>query len=169
MSFSAAHKNIHIGLYNIRDNFLGHCRHLSSYSNCHRQYVVSCNIYATIHVYADYGSQCNKSTVIYQYQYVSGPRTRPPMWRYSCASEMITSLLYADDIVLIAPTPEKLQLLLVSVAAWCARWRLKLNVTKTKVLHFRKNMHLGQDLLLLLVLMMILLNMQMNTIIQAST
>ena len=51
---------------------------------------------------------------------------------------MITSLLYADDIVLIAPTPEKLQLLLDSVATWCAKWHLKLDVTKTKGLHFRK-------------------------------
>ena len=51
---------------------------------------------------------------------------------------MISSLLYADDIVLLAPSEESLKVLIKVVEEWCGRWRMNLNITKTKVLHFRE-------------------------------
>ena len=43
---------------------------------------------------------------------------------------MVSTLLYADDIILIAPTAEKL-------SNWCQKWRLTVNPEKSKVIHFR--------------------------------
>ena len=40
-------------------------------------------------------------------------------------------LLYADDIVLIAPNVDELQLLLNNLYQWCSKWRLQVNVNKT--------------------------------------
>ena len=47
-------------------------------------------------------------------------------------------LMYADDVVLMAPNAHNLQLMLNHVDDWCSRWRLKINQEKTKVIHFRK-------------------------------
>jgi len=49
----------------------------------------------------------------------------------------LSILLYADDIVLIAPTEDELQTMLNHVDSWCFKWRLSINENKTKVLHFR--------------------------------
>jgi hypothetical protein len=46
-------------------------------------------------------------------------------------------LLYADDIVLISPNENDLQLMLTCMADWCRKWRLKLNVEKSNIVHFR--------------------------------
>ena len=46
-------------------------------------------------------------------------------------------LLYADDIVLIAPSEDKLQRMLDRVHEWCYKWRISVNQKKTKVMHFR--------------------------------
>ena len=51
----------------------------------------------------------------------------------------VSCLLYADDIVLLAETPVDLQVQLDAVNNWCRKWRLKINVTKTKIMHFRKH------------------------------
>ena len=50
---------------------------------------------------------------------------------------IISVLLYADDIVLIAPTEENLQLMLDTMNSWCRKWKLTVNQEKTKVIHFR--------------------------------
>ena len=42
----------------------------------------------------------------------------------------LSILLYADDIVLIAPTPEKLQTMLNIVANWCHKWGMHINIKK---------------------------------------
>ena len=49
----------------------------------------------------------------------------------------INMLLYADDMVLIGETENALQVLLNEMYKWCQNWRLKVNETKTKVVHFR--------------------------------
>ena len=46
-------------------------------------------------------------------------------------------LLYADDIVLISPTPEKLQSMLDVVGNWCRKWGMQVNAKKKQVLHAR--------------------------------
>ena len=50
----------------------------------------------------------------------------------------VSCLLYADDIVLIADSPDHLQDQLDAVYAWCQKWRLLVNIDKTSVMHFHK-------------------------------
>ena len=50
---------------------------------------------------------------------------------------MVSTLLYADDIILIAPTAENLQLMFDTLNNWCKKWRLTVNPEKSKVIHFR--------------------------------
>ena len=45
-------------------------------------------------------------------------------------------LSYADDIVLISPTPEKLQSMLDVVGNWCRKWGMQVNA---------KGAHLNSD------------------------
>ena len=55
------------------------------------------------------------------------------------ADEKLSILLYADDIALIAETPEELQCMLNKLHSWCRRWRVLINTKKkTKCIHFRK-------------------------------
>jgi len=49
----------------------------------------------------------------------------------------VSILLFADDIVLIAESAEKLQLMLNIVHEWCRKWKLIVNKEKTKIVHFR--------------------------------
>ena len=49
----------------------------------------------------------------------------------------VSILLYADDIVLIAPNENNLQCMLNYVEDWCKQWRISVNRDKTKVVHFR--------------------------------
>ena len=55
-------------------------------------------------------------------------------------------LLYADDIVLFANTPDELQHLLDILKDYCARNRLTVNTSKTKVVIFRKGGRIPTDL-----------------------
>ena len=50
----------------------------------------------------------------------------------------LSILLYADDIVFIAPSESALQTMLTFVSEWCRKWRMAVNMDKTKVIHFRK-------------------------------
>jgi hypothetical protein len=49
----------------------------------------------------------------------------------------LSILLFVDNIALIADSLESLQAMLDTVTAWCNKWRLCINVDKTKVVHFR--------------------------------
>jgi len=51
----------------------------------------------------------------------------------------LNCLLYADDMVLIAEDEKSLQCMLSEVYNWCNQWRLKVNESKTKIVHFRNN------------------------------
>ncbi len=50
----------------------------------------------------------------------------------------VSMLMYADDIVLITNTEEKLQAMLNVLHEWCKRWRVLINTNKSKCVHFRK-------------------------------
>ena len=50
--------------------------------------------------------------------------------------QLVAILLYADDVVLLANSQADLQKLLDAVAAFFNRWRLEVNLTKTKVMAF---------------------------------
>jgi hypothetical protein len=47
-------------------------------------------------------------------------------------------LMFADDIVLLSESETGLQAQLNCLNTWCSKWRLDLNLKKTKVVHFRK-------------------------------
>ena len=51
---------------------------------------------------------------------------------------VVSTLLYADDIVILAENEENLQSLLNIIANWCKQWKLEVNLTKTNILHIRK-------------------------------
>ena len=51
---------------------------------------------------------------------------------------MLSTLLYADDIVLISDTPDGLQNMLHTVNDWSSTWKLKVNEDKSKIVHFRR-------------------------------
>lgn len=55
-------------------------------------------------------------------------------------------LLYADDIVIFANTPEELQNGLDILYDYCLKWKLTINVNKTKVMIFRKGGLLPRNL-----------------------
>ena len=59
----------------------------------------------------------------------------------------IFALLYADDIALIADSPEKLQQLIQHVKLWCDKWRLSIKSEKTQIVHFRKKKTPRTDLI----------------------
>ena len=54
------------------------------------------------------------------------------------AGYMLRCLLYADDLVLIAETPNDIQLLIDILNTWANKWRLTINTKKSKIMHFRK-------------------------------
>ena len=56
-----------------------------------------------------------------------------------CGEQLISSLLYADDIVILAPDEHKLQTLIdiVGGGGGCSRWGMTLNVGKTKIVHLK--------------------------------
>ena len=47
-------------------------------------------------------------------------------------------LLYADDTVILVENPRELQLALDAIDQYCTLWKLKINVSKTKVLVFSR-------------------------------
>ena len=48
----------------------------------------------------------------------------------------ICILLYADDIVLISENEQNLKKMLDHVGYWCNKWQMKVNIDKTKIIHF---------------------------------
>jgi len=55
-------------------------------------------------------------------------------------------LMYADDIIIMAETPEDLQLGLNIIEQYCNKWKLKLDKNKTKIIVFRKGGLLQRNL-----------------------
>ena len=47
-------------------------------------------------------------------------------------------LLYADDTIILAENPKDLQLALNAAYSYCNRWKLKINIDKTKIIRFSK-------------------------------
>ncbi|CAG2187121.1 unnamed protein product [Mytilus edulis] len=49
----------------------------------------------------------------------------------------VSILLYADEIALMVLDEKSLQNMLNCIHSWCMKWRMTLNETKTKIIHFR--------------------------------
>ena len=56
----------------------------------------------------------------------------------SVGNDKAPILLYADDIALLSESEDDMQNMLDIVYEWCRKWRLEVNCSKTKVMHFRK-------------------------------
>jgi hypothetical protein len=56
--------------------------------------------------------------------------------------ENITCLMFADDLVLMSDTATGLQSCLSKLESYCAKWKLTVNTTKTKVMIFNKGGHI---------------------------
>ena len=56
-------------------------------------------------------------------------------------------LLYADDTIIMAESPNELQLALDALSKYCQSWKLKINIDKSKIMGFtkRKSQTLDQD------------------------
>ena len=52
--------------------------------------------------------------------------------------EIITMLLFADDIILLADSPEALQYLIDAVVRYAAAWRFEMSASKSKVMIFKQ-------------------------------
>ena len=53
----------------------------------------------------------------------------------------ISSLLYADDLVMIVDSEQAMQTLLGKVHEWCSLWSIKVNSNKSAIVHFRQCSH----------------------------
>ena len=62
------------------------------------------------------------------------PGSTPPI----SPNIIVNHLIYADDLVCIAPNETQLQALIDIVNAWCCKFRIEPNLLKTKILHVRK-------------------------------
>jgi hypothetical protein len=51
---------------------------------------------------------------------------------------IIAILCYADDIILMAETEKDLQILLNVLYEWSSKWRMKININKSDIIHFRQ-------------------------------
>ena len=58
----------------------------------------------------------------------------------------INSLLYADDLALVATSPEDLQVKLNLLHEYCKKWKLNINLSKTKIVEFNKTGKLNHKL-----------------------
>lgn len=63
----------------------------------------------------------------------------------SLGSHDVPCLLYADDIVLLSSTKEGLQKCLDNLQSYCCKWRLEVNLSKTKIIIFNKTGRLLRD------------------------
>jgi hypothetical protein len=50
----------------------------------------------------------------------------------------VRRLLYADDLILLSESEKGLQSCLDNLNSYCNRWKLKINISKTKVIVFSK-------------------------------
>ena len=53
---------------------------------------------------------------------------------FECRGQMVTTLLYADDAVLLAENEEQVKVL----EEWCKEWGVEVNVEKSGVMHIRR-------------------------------
>ena len=56
----------------------------------------------------------------------------------------ISALMYADDLIIIATTPEELQKSLDGLTEYCKKWKLNVNIKKTKCMTFSKGSNTKQ-------------------------
>ena len=56
-----------------------------------------------------------------------------------------STIVYADNVVLIAENEEELQQMLNKLNLWCENNKLEVNINKSKVIHFRNRSKQGTN------------------------
>ena len=51
----------------------------------------------------------------------------------------VNCLMWADDLILLSRSPEGLQKCVKNLTEYCQKWKLEINMKKTKVLTFNKS------------------------------
>ena len=69
-------------------------------------------------------------------QYLASPDTKPVIFN----GRIISSLLFADDLLILSESLSGLQRATDKMSAFCQRWRLQINVNKTKAICFNKRL-----------------------------
>jgi hypothetical protein len=59
------------------------------------------------------------------------------------AGKLLQLLLYADDLALLASSPEQLQQMLDALSAFCSQYDMEVNVSKTEVVIFGRQRYQG--------------------------
>ena len=59
------------------------------------------------------------------------------------AGEIVNCLMYADDLVLLSTSPQKLQEQLDKLHTYCSEWHLEVNIEKTKIIEFNAQGRMG--------------------------
>ena len=57
-----------------------------------------------------------------------------------CCGDMVQSLLFTDDTLLVASDKEELEKSLDVLVKWCEEWGVKVNVGKSGIMQMRKKM-----------------------------
>ena len=57
----------------------------------------------------------------------------------------ISALMYADDLILLATSPEELQKSLDGLSEYCEKWKMQVNIKKTKCMTFSKGSNIKQE------------------------
>ena len=53
------------------------------------------------------------------------------------SGQLLSVLLYANDLALVADIEQQLQQMLDALQDWCSRWKLTISSEKSAVVHFR--------------------------------
>ena len=64
---------------------------------------------------------------------------------FKCSEFDVQCLLFADDLALISENETDLQNMLDALNEWCYKWRMNINVKKSKIVHYRARNHAETD------------------------
>ena len=83
---------------------------------------------------------CNISTILFNF-YINDvvEKIKATDKGIDIGEEKVSVLLYADDLVLLAPSASDLQVTLDELHVWCDENKMTINEDKSSVIHFRPN------------------------------
>ena len=83
---------------------------------------------------------CNLSTILFNF-YIDDvvEKIKATSKGIDIGDEKVSVLLYADDLILLAPSASDLQVMLDALHVWCDENKMTINEEKSNVIHFRPN------------------------------
>ena len=81
---------------------------------------------------------CNLSTILLKF-YINDvvEKIKATGKGIDIGEEKVSVLLYADDLILLAPSTSGLQVMLAELHVWCDENKMTINEEKSNVIHFR--------------------------------